>query len=155
APWVATSIDPSDDAVERFAERNGVKVFRGALDNVALRMLEAAQAANADAVVRVNGDSPLLDPALVDRAAHLFRETLVDLVANVSPRSFAKGQSVEVISRGALATALMRMVRDEEREHVTLHFYAHPDAWRIRSFTAERPRPELQLSIDEGADLAR
>src|SRR5262249_5094978 len=78
-PGGATPIDPSDDPVERFAERCGVKIFRGALDNVASRMLQAAQAADADALVRVNGDSPLLDPALVDRAAHLFRGAPVDL----------------------------------------------------------------------------
>jgi spore coat polysaccharide biosynthesis protein SpsF len=59
---VATSVDPSDDAV-----------WRGPLDDVAARFLGAAEAASLDAAVRICADSPLLDPALVDQAVALFR----------------------------------------------------------------------------------
>jgi len=155
APWIATSEHASDDPVARFAKSKGVACYRGSLNDVALRLLRSAEAAGAAAIVRVNGDSPLLDPALIGQAARLMIAEPVDLVTNVLVRSFPKGQSVEIISRTALAKAVAAMTTPDEREHVTLHFYRHPERYRISSFAAESPRPELQLSVDDRADLRR
>jgi spore coat polysaccharide biosynthesis protein SpsF len=106
-------------------------------------------------LVRLSGDSPLLDPALVDRAVALFRLDAADLVSNVASRTFPKGQSVEVLSRQALARAVAAMTTRYEREHVTPYLYAHPDDFVIRSFTATVPRPEVQLSVDDASDFER
>jgi spore coat polysaccharide biosynthesis protein SpsF len=153
---LATSSLASDDPLAEFARARGVACHRGPLDDVARRMLDAARALGADVIVRVSGDSPLIDPALVDRAARSLRAApAADLVSNVHPRSFPKGQSVEAIRVAALDRAVRAMTRADEREHVTPHFYAHPENYRIVSFGAETPRPELQLSVDTPEDLAR
>src|SRR5262249_55762759 len=65
---IATSTDPDDDAIAEFARTEAVELYRGALDDVAGRLLNAALAAQADALVRISADSPLIDPAIVDRA---------------------------------------------------------------------------------------
>lgn len=152
---LATSSEPSDDAVERFARGHGVSCFRGSLTDVAERMLAAARDARADVLVRVNGDSPLLDPALIDQGIEFFLEEPVDLATNTKPRSFPRGQSVEVMTTSALAAAVARMSTPQEREHVTQYAYAHPDQFMIRSFSAARPRPEVQLSVDTAEDFTR
>ena len=152
---LATSSDPSDDAIAEFAQGASVSCYRGSLENVASRVLNAAVAAGADVVVRLSGDSPLLDPALVDHAVAMFRSDHADLVSNVVSRTFPKGQSVEVLSPGALARAVDAMTTPHEREHVTPYFYAHPEEFAIRSFTAAVPRPEVQLSVDDASDFAR
>jgi len=152
---LATSVDASDDAVAAYSDNRGVRCYRGPLDDVATRMLEAARSAGGDAFVRVNGDSPLLDPEIVRRGVALFLERPVDVATNVRPRSFPRGQSVEVIAVAALNRAVSRMTTPAEREHVTQHFYAHPSAFSIVAFGAERPRPEVQLSVDEPQDLDR
>lgn len=152
---LATSDDLSDDALEEFAAMEKLSCFRGSLDNVAGRLLAASLRERADAFVRVNGDSPLLDPRIVDRGVVLFRESWPDLVTNVFPRSFPKGQSVEVVQVGALQKVLAGPTTDAEREHVTRHFYDHPERFDIRSFSASTPRPELQLSVDSPADFAQ
>ena len=152
---LATSDASDDDRTAAFAASRGIACFRGSLAHVALRLLRAGEAHGADAIVRVNGDSPLLDPALIDQAIGLFEQADADIVTNVRPRSFPKGQSVEVIATAALRTAVDRMTTSDEREHVTPYLYANPDAFRIRSFTADVPRPEIQLSIDDPADFAR
>jgi spore coat polysaccharide biosynthesis protein SpsF len=133
----------------------GVAVHRGPLDDVARRMLEAATAMTCDAFVRINGDSPLLDSALIERAAALFRQGGYDLVSNVAVRSFPKGQSVEVVSRVAMQEALSQMTGAEDREHVTPYFYRHGDRLRIGAFAAETPMPHLQMSVDTPEDFAR
>lgn len=152
---IATSTDSSDDATARFAGERGVSCYRGSLDDVAERLLLAGEACRADAVVRISGDSPLLDPQIVDRAVALFRERPVHIVTNVRPRSFPKGQSVEVIALDALRTAVSGMTQASEREHVTPHLYAHPQTYAMRTFSADPPRPEVQLSVDDLADYTR
>jgi spore coat polysaccharide biosynthesis protein SpsF len=152
---VATSADASDDAVALFAQASGVRCHRGSLDDVASRVLGAAEAVRADAVIRLSGDSPLLDPAVVDRGVELFRSEPSDLVSNVVTRSFPRGQSVEVLSRDALARAVAVMTSAHEREHVTPHFYSNAADYVIRSFCAAHPRPDVQLSVDDEDDFVR
>jgi len=152
---LATSVDTSDDLTEQFARQRNIACYRGPLDDVALRMLRAGESQHAQAIVRINGDSPLLDPALVDQGAALFRLGAVDIVTNVRPRSFPKGQSVEVISLAALRRAVGSMTAAEEREHVTPFVYAHPESFSVRSFVADEPRPEIQLSVDDPVDFDR
>lgn len=132
---VATSVEPADDAIARHCEAAGVRCHRGAHDDVAARLLEAARGAGLDALVRVNGDSPLLDQALVDRGVRLFRRGGRDLVTNVHPRSFPRGQSVEVIDCASLQAALPRLTA-EDREHVTAGLYRDPDRVTIENFDA-------------------
>jgi spore coat polysaccharide biosynthesis protein SpsF (cytidylyltransferase family) len=153
--WIATSAEASDDATAEFAAARGVRCHRGPLEDVARRLLGAGEAAAADAIVRVSGDSPLLDPALVDEAVALYRESTVDVVSNVRPRSFPKGQSVEVIAMAALRRAVAQMRAVEEREHVTPYLYAHPEKFAVRAIGAMQPRPDVQLSVDSPEDFAR
>lgn len=152
---IATSTDSSDDPVMAFAERSGVACWRGELNDVLGRVRSAAAAHAADAVVRISGDSPLLDPALVRLAIDRFSEGTTDLVTNVFPRSYPKGQSIEILSREALERLDTEAVEPEDREHVTRYAYSHPDRFTISNFSSPRPRPDLQLSVDTPADLER
>jgi spore coat polysaccharide biosynthesis protein SpsF (cytidylyltransferase family) len=153
---IATSTDPDDDATAKFAATRGIPCCRGLLNDVASRLLQAGEEHAADAVVRINGDSPLMDPALIDHAVDLLRgDNGAEVVTNVRPRTFPKGQSVEVMSLAALRRTVMRATTTEEREHVTPYVYSHPDEYSIRSFVTPDPRPEVQLSIDTAEDFAR
>jgi spore coat polysaccharide biosynthesis protein SpsF (cytidylyltransferase family) len=152
---LATSADRSDDETAEFASRRGLRCHRGPLDDVARRILDAGAKADADAIVRVNGDSPLLDPALVEQGLAAFRGNAADIATNVCPRSFPKGQSVEVIAVAALERAAERMVPKHDREHVTPYIYAHPQAFSIVSFVTDPPCSDIQLSVDDAADFAR
>lgn len=153
---LATSSRAIDDPIAEFARTEDIVCHRGPLDDVAQRLLAAARAESADALVRISGDSPLMDPALVTRAVGELRaDATLDLATNVYPRAYPKGMSVEAIRTLALARAVAAMTQAEEREHVTPYFYANPAAFRIAGFAPERPRPEMQLSVDTAEDFAR
>ena len=101
---VATSTETDDDAIARFCADMGVRCFRGPVADVAERLTEAAEDAGAEAFVRINGDSPLMCPAIVDAVIELYEAQDVDLATNVQTRTFPRGLSVEVIrSRGVAA----------------------------------------------------
>ena len=150
---LVTSSERSDDPLVAFCRERDTPVERGPHGDVAARFAGAAQRLGAGAFVRVSGDSPLLDPALVDRAVTLFGEDC-DVVTNTRPRTFPPGQSVEVVRAEALQRAHARM-SPEDREHVTPRLYAPDEGLRIRTFTAERDYGALRLTVDTAADLER
>jgi spore coat polysaccharide biosynthesis protein SpsF (cytidylyltransferase family) len=152
---VATSSDASDDDLAAFCDAFGVDCHRGPLDDVAQRMLEAAETRGLDAFVRVSGDSPLLDSALVDRAVELLRAGENDLVTNVHPRTFPHGQSVEALRTSAFRRMCSALTEPHDREHVTRYIYRHADEFRIASFTHDPDISALQLAVDTPEDLAR
>lgn len=151
---LTTSDQVSDDPVATYGKEQHVDVFRGSLERVGERVLNSALSQNADAVVRLSGDSPLLDYRLVDQAVSLFRENDVDLVTNVAKRTFPKGQSVEVISTKALKGVFQgENVTEHELEHVTPRFYAEPDQFRILNFECNEAFGEYQLSVDTAEEF--
>ena len=153
--FLATSDDPSDDELASLCARLGVAVYRGSLNNVVARFLALARKHNLASFVRVNGDSPLLDPAIVDRGVALFDTQACDLVTNVFPRTYPKGQSVEVVSTAALERVAALSADPEDLEHVTRYFYGHPDEFRITNFAYGLDAGGVQLSVDSAEDLAR
>lgn len=160
---VATSTHPTDEPIAEWCHRARVDCFRGSLEDVAERALGACDAAGAETFVRISGDSPLIDPSLVDHAIALSRETSCDLVTNVFPRSFPRGQSVEVVRRSALASVYEAGISYAEKEHVTAALYAQPESYSIVNFAAEDLEPHLLhksyadigLAVDEQSDLDR
>ena len=152
---VATSDDASDDALAAWCADEGVACVRGPLEDVAARVLLAADEHGLDAVARVNGDSPLLDQRLVDRGIALLRAGDADLVANVRPRTFPPGQSVEVVRTAALRAAVERMTDPEDREHVTAWLYRHRDEVQVERFAADPPVTGPHLTLDTPEDHAR
>lgn len=150
---VATSSRADDDEIAQYAESRRLSCFRGSLDDVLSRFEGVADEYELDAMVRVSADSPFLDPAVVREAIHVFERSDADLVTNVFPRSFPKGQSVEVITRKAIKRA-NELATSADREHVTSHFYAYPDRYRILNFVSRQPLSEIQMSVDTTEDFA-
>lgn len=152
---VATSDQAEDDAVAACAREAGVLVHRGPLEDVLGRFAGAAAAFALDPVVRVSGDSPLLDPAIVSQALRLYAEGGADLVTNVLVRSFPKGQSVEVIGAAALRACADEARDPAAREHVTPYLYAHAGRFRIRNFALHPGAADMRLCVDTEEDFAR
>jgi len=153
-PIVITSSDSSDDRLYDYCVQNDIRCFRGPLDDVAGRFIEAARNFDLDAAVRISGDSPFIDPALIDRTVALFLSSESDLATNVRVRSYPKGQSVEVISADILSSCHEDMSK-VQREHVTKYFYDNQDGIVISDFLCECPWEGIQMSVDTSEDLAR
>jgi len=156
---VATSTHDLDDAVAAFCAKEATPCFRGALDDVTSRLLAAADNSGAPTFVRVSGDSPIIDPALIDRAVDVFAKNCPDLATNVFPRTFPAGQSVEVVNVSALRR-LWSQQSDaadaaELNEHVTMGFYRSPESWDIVNFTSGLLGPHPSMAVDTPEDLVR
>jgi len=145
---VATSNDPSDDAIEEFCALEKIKCYRGSLNNVSNRFMEVVIAEKVTSFVRINGDSPFMDPSLVDLAISYFDLGNCDLVTNVGIRTFPKGQSVEVILAETFIRECKNVLTEEQKEHVTKFFYDRPDKYRIVNFTSGGDYNSLNMCVD-------
>jgi spore coat polysaccharide biosynthesis protein SpsF len=150
---VATSTEPSDDAILRFCIEQDLKCVRGELDKVLTRLLGAAEQTGASAFLRISADSPLIDPKVVDEAIWLFEAGEFDIVTNVFPRSFPKGQSVEVISVASLRRVSTETSNAYDLEHVTPFIYGNPAKFRIRNFSCQKDLSAIQMSVDSESDF--
>jgi len=152
---VATSTDRTDDPVERFCRERATECYRGSLSNVASRFKNVLDIYGFDAFVRVSGDSPLLDPGLVDRAVGIFLQGDLDLVTNVFPRSYPRGQSVEVVRTETFRRVFDDGWSNDEAQHVTPFFYRCQEAFRIVNFCADADYSGIHLAVDSVADMER
>ena len=85
---VATSTNVKDNKIKNFCKRHGVKFFRGNLNNVILRYIELIKKFQLDFVVRINGDSPLIDPRIIQKLISIYKLKKYDLITNTMPRTF-------------------------------------------------------------------
>lgn len=116
---LATSDHPRDEPLAEYARALGYSVFRGSEADVLDRYYRAASHAKADAIVRITGDCPLVDPVVVDGVIATFLASAVDYAANIAPATFPDGLDVEVFTFKALEIAWKTAVVAREREHVT------------------------------------
>ncbi|RJF76810.1 spore coat protein [Azospirillum cavernae] len=137
---VITSDDVTDDPLALYVEHLGFPVFRGPLDDVLSRFRQAAVAFPCAWMLRISADSPLIDPQVIAAVAARC-DFDGDLVTNIFPRSFPKGQSAELIRTASLNALSDHALTTDDREHVTPYFYRNPKDFRI-------------LNIRLGADLS-
>lgn len=118
---IATTHSAMDDEVVRFCDQYGVSYFRGDERDVLSRYAGAAAQYQADVVVRLTADCPLIDPAVVTDAIARFRENAGArvYVSNTISRTFPRGMDVEVFSRELLSEADRNATTKHDREHVT------------------------------------
>ena len=144
---LATTTDPSDDILVQFCQRQSIPCYRGSLHDVLDRYYQAATQFNADVIVRLTADCPLIDPGVLDFTVFAFLgkhplptplwSQLQDdyspsdfpfhFAANRLPppwkRTLPIGLDVEVCSFDALQRAWKEAREPHQREHVMPFLY--------------------------------
>lgn len=153
---IATTVDPSCDAIEALARELGVGCFRGSEDDVLDRVLQAARAAEADLIVETTGDCPLIDPAVIDTVLAAFLAGGTDYAANILPATWPRGMDVQVFPRAVLERVAQLTHDPADREHVSLYIYEHPETFRLRNVVSGLPADAatLRLTVDTPEDYA-
>lgn len=153
---LATSNAEVDDPLEEFAKQEGIGVFRGDPEDVAGRCLACAKANKLEWFIRICGDSPFIDPSVVDQVANLYVDDGVEIATNVLKRSYPVGCSAEAVDTAAMAR-LCAATRDMRYlEHVTAYFYEHQDIFMISSLEAPDDRWEnVSIAVDTEQDYER
>lgn len=150
---VATSLDPSDDALVQTLEEAGVAVHRGPLADVLARFISALDVWPADHVVRLTGDCPLIDAEVIDATIELHLAQAADYTHNrYDPSGYPKGQDVEVISAAALRRTAAEDHSPEAREHVTWAVRNAPDQYRVARLDPPVDEGQVRWTVDTPDD---
>lgn len=155
--WLATSTNPENDALAAEVERLGYQCFRGSEEDVLARYQGTVQAAGADVIVRITGDCPLYDPVVCDAMLERFHAALqedppADFMSSVFERRFPRGLDTEIFTARALARNFNEAHLPNEREHVTPHFYHHPEKFRALSWVNDADLSRFRWTVDTPED---
>jgi spore coat polysaccharide biosynthesis protein SpsF len=153
---VATSGEPADDPLAAYVREMGIAVFRGPLENVFRRFQLCLEAYPCTWFVRICADSPLLSSELLQGVMAHRQRLDVDLITNVYPRTFPKGQSVEMLRAETFAAIPADLLTAEEQEHVTQYYYNNPDRFKILNLDSGNAElGKISFAIDTIEDLRR
>lgn len=154
---VATTTDPSDDAVEDLCVQRGYPCYRGSMHDVLDRYYQAAKQFAAQVIVRITADCPVIDPQLIDQAVEARERTGADFVANRLPppwrRTYPIGLDIEVCTFAALARAWEQADQLIHREHVMPYLYEQEGRFHVHILNHEPDYGYLRWTVDTPEDL--
>lgn len=160
---VATSTSRGDDTIHKFCIENKINVFRGNESDVLDRFYQAAKRFDADLVIRLTGDCPIIDPEVVEELIHYFLEGHYDhcgvatgagVAQNDTWGRFPDGLDAEIFRMEVLTTAASEATSALHREHVTPFIWQQPDRFKTGSlFCKEGDYRELRLTLDNIEDF--
>lgn len=151
---IATTINPNDEKIVNFCRVNNIKFHRGSEEDVLKRILEAAKSVNADLMVQITGDCPLIDAKYIDMALEVFAEGGYDYVSNALVPSFPDGFNVQVYPVSVLEEVDKLTEDPIDRVHGSHYIYKHPEKFRLKNIKAEGKMywPDLRVTLDEADD---
>ncbi len=154
---VATTVDPGDDMLEQVCAELHIACLRGSIFDVLDRYYQAARQCEADVIVRITADCPLIDPGLIDLVVQRFLKEKVDFAANRLPppyqRTYPIGLDVEVVSFAALERTWKEAKEKNEREHVLPYLYDEPGRFRILVVDNDKNMGAYRWTVDTYSDL--
>ncbi|RXI45892.1 acylneuraminate cytidylyltransferase [Clostridium tetani] len=151
---IATTTLEKDNAIVKECERLGVKYFRGSEEDVLSRYYYAAKQNNADIVVRVTSDCPLIDSEVSENVIqyYLDNKERYDYVSNTIERTYPRGLDTEVFSFIALKKAFEEAINKRDREHVTVYIWDNPKIFKLGQCKNNQDHSDLRWTLDTKED---
>jgi len=160
---IATSDLPTDDPVYQMAGEYGILCFRGSESDVLKRFHDAAVIAQANHVIRITGDCPLVDPPTLSKLIKLYLDGSYDFcgvacgagVANDNNiNRYPDGLDAEIFSSQVLKESHTKAVTDLQREHVTPFIWQKKDRFNIETLYSETvDYSDLRWTVDNQEDF--
>jgi spore coat polysaccharide biosynthesis protein SpsF len=151
---LATTVNATDDVLVEFAAGEGIAAYRGSEQDVMMRVAGAAESAEADVIVEITGDCPIIDPDIVEQTIQMYLHHDAAYVSNAHVRSHPDGMDTQIFRLETLKRSAAMTDHPLDREHVSLHMRNHPELFPKVHLVAPPSLwwPELGLTLDEEAD---
>ena len=136
---VATTTDSQDDLIEEICLRRNFEIFRGHPTDLLDRHFKVAEKYQADFVVKIPSDCPLIDPKIIDQVIKVFLQTGdLDFCSNLHPATHPDGNDVEIMTFAAIKKAHLNAKKNFEREHTTPYIWENAEQFSIFNVTYEK-----------------
>ena len=149
---LATSKDPQNKQLSDHVRKLGFEVFQGSESDVLKRYYDAARLYQADIVVRITGDCPLIDPMLVDEMLEVYSKTSAGYLSNVFPPTYPDGLDIEVFPFAALEQSNQLAREAREREHVTIYI-RESEKFVIENLSYKEDKSSERWTVDFPEDF--
>jgi len=148
-----TTTKKEDRVLLDIATSSGIIGFRGPAFDVLTRFYKCAVEYNADPIIRITGDCPLIDPKIIDEMIALYLSSDYDYLSNTLEPTFPDGLDVEIFSFKTLEKVFKKAKLKSEREHVTSYIRSHRDQFKVYNFSNKENLSELRWTVDEKEDI--
>ena len=151
---LATTTNIADNILENFVKEVGISCYRGSEEDVLQRVVEAGKSAEADVIVEITGDCPIIDPLIVEQALQMFKYNDCEYLGNAAIRSYPNGMDVQVFYLDTIERSASMTDDRLNHEHVTLYIRNKPELFRTIHMIAPPNLywPDLHLTLDEQKD---
>jgi spore coat polysaccharide biosynthesis protein SpsF (cytidylyltransferase family) len=154
--FVLTSDDLTDDPLEELLSHKKYSYYRGSLNDVRARYLNFMRKENINQVVRISADSPLIHPDVISQMISSAKDFIgYDIVTNIFPKTYPRGQSVEIVSRTAFESIRDIPLSEYDKENVTSYFYQNFSKYKIKNFSNVQNLSKVNLCVDTQLDLIK
>jgi glutamate-1-semialdehyde 2,1-aminomutase len=150
---IATSNSKENDSLVDFVEKLGYDTYRGSESDVLDRIYKTATNYNADVIVRITGDCPLVDPKLVDEMLLKYHEKKCDFLWNDNPPTYPDGLDVDIFNFNSLELAWENATSTKDREHV-VYYMTDSKKFNVLTHVYEKDYSNERWTVDEKEDLA-
>ena len=150
---LATTQEENDRVLIEIGKQNSIKTFSGDSIDVLNRDYQCALQNNADPIIRITGDCPLIDSNIVEEMIQFFLENDYDYVSNRICPKYPDGLDVEIYSFKTLEKAAHNAKWSSERELVTTYITKNPKKFKIFSYENQEDLSHYRWTVDEIKDL--
>ena len=150
---VVTTMSAKDLPIVAFCAERGVRVFCGSENDVLDRFYQAARLVEAENIVRITADCPVMDSSLLDAVIARHVASGADYTSNTLSETYPDGEDVEVFTATALERAWKEATLLSEREHVTPYIRNHPELFVQESLTSPIDHSDQRWTLDTERDM--
>ena len=150
---LATTNNKEDSILLKIAKEKNILGFAGSENDVLERFYQTAITHNADPIIRITGDCPLIDHKIIDEIIDFFLSHKFDYVSNTIFPTYPDGQDVEIFSFRTLKHVHDNAKWKSEREHVTPYIEKNPKKFKIFNYTHNSDLSSLRWCLDDELDL--
>ena len=150
---LATTQEKNDKILTEIAKQNSIGSFVGDSIDVLDRDYQCALQNNADPIIRITGDCPLIDPDIVEEMLEFYLKNNYDYVSNRINPKYPDGLDVEIYSFNTLQMVAQNAKWSSERELVTTYITKNPKNFKIFSYENQEDLSEYRWTVDEQKDL--
>lgn len=151
---ISTGSSENNFEICDFAKKNNFLIFEGSETDLIDRLYQTAKKFNASAIVRITGDSPLVDPKIVDQviSAYKMNRNEYDIVSNCKKLTFPYGLEVEIFSIESLKKMWLKIKKPEVREWFPLFVEKNPKLFRILNISNSQDLSKFRWTLDYEED---
>jgi spore coat polysaccharide biosynthesis protein SpsF (cytidylyltransferase family) len=152
---LATTVEPKDDALVEIAKQNNISFFRGDEVDVLGRLYSTLQYVQGDALIRLTGDNPLIDPHIIDVLVKEYRKRVneISFATTCLPLTYPEGYSMELISKNAFANLDRVLKTLTERETFAIFISRAEKEFPRFNLSYKKDVSDIRLTIDYKEDF--